>query len=323
MPKKIHEVTLEDFARSFGTTVEDIPDDCRAFIAKNDFRYEILTGKERDKVILSVLKKIESDQQIIGAPERQTAWEKGWEENLQDFVKSGHDLNKLVPKFIRPNQAIRLDQNYIMPANPNFELDYFSVYRLWLFKKYLKDLKSIYEFGCGSGFNLAVLAQLYPGKKLYGLDFVPSSVNLVNKLGKVYGWNITGHLFDMLRPDESFKIEDNSAIFTIGTVEQLASNFEPFLQFVLKRSPELCLHVEPTIELYDENNLVDYLAMKFHRKRGYTENYLTRLRELEAQKRIEILKVKRPFWGSLYMEGYSYMAWRPKKAVSLIASDRA
>ncbi len=313
MPTKIHEVTLDDFARSFGTTVEDIPDDCREFIAKNDFTYEILSGEERDQVILDVLKKIETDQQIIGAPERQATWEKGWEENLQDFVKSGYELNKLVPKFIRPNKAIRLSRNYIMPYNPNFELNYFSVFRLWLFKKFLKDFESIYEFGCGTGFNLAVLAQLYPEKKLYGLDFVPSSVNLVNKLGEVYGWNVTGYLFDMLSPDQNLEIDNNSAVFTIGAVEQLASNCEPFLQFLLKRSPELCLHVEPTIELYDENNLIDYLAMKFHRKRGYTENYLTRLRELEAQNRIKILKVKRLFWGSLYMEGYSYTVWKLRK----------
>ena len=315
MTEKVYQVTLEDFARSFGTTVEDIPDDCRELIAKTDFRYKILIGEERDKVILDALERIESDRQVIGAPERQDVWQKGWEENLQDFIKSGYDLNKLVPKFIRPNQAMRLNRNYIVPSNPNFELDYFSVFRLWLFRKYLKDFESIYEFGCGTGFNLAILAQLYPEKKLHGLDFVPSSVELVNKLGEAYGWKMTGHLFDMLSPDDNFEMEDNSAIFTIGTVEQLASNFGAFLQFLLKRPPELCLHVEPTIELYDENNLIDYLAMKFHRKRGYTEGYLTRLRELEAQNKIEILKVKRPFFGSLYMEGYSYMVWRPKRKV--------
>ena len=312
MPTEIHEVTLEDFARSFGTTVDDIPDDCRELIAKTDFRYKILAGEERDKVLLDVLKKIESDQQIIGAPERQTTWEKGWQENLQDFIRSGYALDRLVPKFIEPNQAKRLNRNYIIPSNPNFELDYFSVFRLWLFKKYLKEFESIYEFGCGTGFNLVALAQLYPEKKLYGLDFVPSSRDLVNRIGEVYGWKMTGHFFNMLSPDENCKIENNSAIFTIGAIEQLASNFEAFLQFFLKRSPELCLHVEPTIELYDENNLIDYLAMKFHRKRGYTEGYLTRLRELEAKNKIEILKVKRLFWGSLYMEGYSLIIWKPK-----------
>lgn len=311
--KFINQLTVEDFARSFGTTVADIPDKCQELITKTDFRYKILEEEERDKVILDVLRNIESDRQVIGAPERQDVWEKGWAENLQDFIKSDYDLKKLAPKFIRPGQPIRLNRNYILPSNPNFELDYYSVFRLWLFQKYLSNFDYIYEFGCGTGFNLVVLARLYPEKQLYGLDFVPASVALVNKLGEVYGWNITGHLFDMLSPDNNFKIDDNSAIFTIGAIEQLASNFEPFLQFVLKCPPELCLHVEPTIELYDENNLVDYLAMKFHRKRGYTENYLTRLRALETQNRIQILKVQRPFFGSLYMEGYSYIVWRAKR----------
>lgn len=310
--KTTQEVTLEDFVRSFGTTIEDIPDDCRELIAKTDFRYKILQGEERDKVILDVLKKIESDRQVIGAPERKDAWGKGWEENLQDFVNSGYDLNKLVPKFIRASQVVRFNGNYIMPFNPNFELDYFSIFRLWLFRRYLNNLESIYEFGCGTGFNLIVLSQLYPEAKLHGLDFVSSSVDLVSKLGEVYGWNMKGHLFDMLSPDDNFKIDNNSAIFTVGAVEQLASNFEPFLQFLLGQSPKLCIHVEPTIELCNENNLIDYLAMKFHRKRGYTENYLTRLRELEAQNRVEILKVKRLFFGSLYIEGYSLIIWEPR-----------
>ena len=304
------QITLEDFAQCFGTTVEDIPDSCRDLIAKTDFRYKIPTGEERDEILLSVLKKIESDKQTVGAAERQNVWEKGWAENLYDFVKSGHNLNSLVPKFIRPNQVIRFNRNYIFPCNPKFELDYFSIFRIWLFEKYLKTFDSIYEFGCGTGFNLAVLAQLYPKKNLHGLDFVPSSVDLVNRIGDIYSWSLTGHLFNMLTPDENFKIANNSAIFTIGTIEQLAGNFEAFLQFVLKHSPKLCIHVEPTLELYDENHLVDYLAMKFHRKRGYTENYLTRLRELESDNIVEILKVQRPFFGSMYMEGYSCIIWR-------------
>jgi len=308
------ELGLEDFARSFGTTVDNIPDECRDLIAKTDFSYRVLAGEERDKILLNVLTKIESDQQVIGAKERQSTWEKGWAENFQDFVKSGYDLNSLIPRFIRPNQVIRLKGDYVLPTNPKFELDYLSVFRLWLFQKYLAEFDSIYEFGCGTGFNLAVLAQLYPEKQLYGLDFVPSSQNLVDKLAEANGWKMTGRLFDMVSPDEDFEIADNSAIFTIGVVEQLAGKFEAFLQFLLKNSPRLCINVEPTIELYDEDKLVDYLAMKFHRKRGYTDNYLTRLRELEAEKRIEIMKVKRLFFGSLYMEGYSYIIWRPKKA---------
>jgi len=309
---KKEDFTIKDFACSFGIDVDDISNSCKELISETDFKYTVIEREERDKLLLNVIKKIESDKQKIGTSEREKVWEQGWSENLKEFVKSNGDLKKLVPKFIRSNQAIRLNQKYVMPSNPNFELDYFSVFRLWVFNEYLKDFDNIYEFGCGTGFNLVVLSQLYPKKNLYGLDFVPSSVNLVNKISEMYGWNISGHLFDMISPDEKFEIKNNSAVFTFGSVEQLASKFDAFLQYLLKSKPKLCIHMEPTIELYDENNFIDYLAIKFHKKRGYTENFLTRLKELEKQNKIEILKVKRLFFGSLYMEGFSYIIWRPK-----------
>ncbi len=36
---EISELKLDDFASLFGTTIDDIPDDCRELIAKMDFRY--------------------------------------------------------------------------------------------------------------------------------------------------------------------------------------------------------------------------------------------------------------------------------------------
>ncbi len=311
MMEPMRQVTVEDFAFSFGTTVEDIPPDCKQLIAERDFRYRVLEGEERDRAVLDVLRKTESDTQIVGGDGRQDVWEKGWDENLQDFIKSDFDLGKLVPRFIRPDSIMRFNGNYIEPINANFELDYYSVFRLWLFRKYLSDVQTIYEFGCGTGFNLVALAQLYPDKIFHGLDFVSPSRELVNKIAQVYGWNMTGHIFDMKSPDEKLEIADNSAVVTIGTIEQLASDFEAFLQFLLKHSPAICIHVEPTIELYNEDNLVDYLSARFHRKRGYTQGFLPRLQQLQNENKIQILKVKRLFFGNLMMEGYHLLIWRP------------
>jgi len=305
-------ITLADFARSFGTDVGDIPVECTNLIENIDFGYRIIRGKERDKVILDVLRKIETDKQVVGAEQRRDIWETGWAENLREFIESGGNINVITPKFIRAGRPIRFAQKYIMPNNPNFELDYFSVFRLWLFKKYFSDYDSIYDFGCGTGFNLVTLARLFPEKRLYGLDFVPSAGELINKLAQQYKWKMTGILFDMISPDETLQLDENSVVFTSGAIEQLSGRFEAFLKFLLKRSPALCVHIEPTVELYDENNLVDYLAVRFHRKRGYTEGYLPRLKQLAKDGRAEILKVKRPFFGSLYMEGYSLIVWRPK-----------
>ncbi len=309
MPK----VTLHDFIESFGADENSISQECIDLITRKDFTYEILEGSKRDEVILEVLKKLESDRQIIGAKERQDIWSNGWNENLQDFINSNYDLQKLVPKFIRPNKIIRYKQNYICSANPNFELDYYLVFRKWLFARYFKEFSNIYEFGCGTGFNLVALSQLYPDKNLYGTDFVKSSVDLVNAIAKAYNIKLKGAIFDMINPDQSFRLKENSLIFTIGSIEQLASKFENFLQYLLDNSPELCVHVEPTVELYEKDNLVDYLAIEFHKKRGYTQGFLPRLQELEKEGKTKILKVKRLFFGSLFMEGYNLIIWRPIK----------
>lgn len=306
-----HTVTIDDFARSVGTDFNDIPVICRNLVNSKNFKYRIIEGQERDKLIVDILKKIDSDQQIVGAKEREQVWENGWKENLNDFVSRGHDLSTLTPKFIRAGQPIRLCGKYIQSENPNFELDYYSIFRQWLFNKYMRRFNTIYEFGCGTGFNLVELAKLFPEKKYRGLDFVNSSKEIVDSVAKVYKWNLNGHVFNMIFPDKYFEIESGSLIFSIGAIEQLAGKFEAFLQFLLAKRPELCVHVEPIIELYDENVLFDYLAIMFHKKRGYTQGLLPRLEELETQGKIKIEKVKRLYFGSLFMEGYSYIVWRP------------
>ena len=307
-----NELRLEDFARLFGTTVNGIPQDCRELISKSDFRYRKLNGGERDQVLLSVLKRIDSGQFTQAGKESKARWEKGWAENLRSFIEQSHDLSKLVPKFLKPAQPLRIYQDYAMPADPNFEFNWYDVFRHWLFRTYLEDVETVYEFGCGSGYNLAVLAQLYPDKRLYGLDWAAASKDTVNELGRTYGWNMLGLIFDFFAPDWSIKIVGNSAVLTIGALEQTGRDYESFLQYVLECRPSLCLHVEPIVEWYDESNLIDYVAVRFHRARKYWEGFPNRLRQLENEGKIEILKTCRSYFGSLYHDGYSYLVWRPK-----------
>ena len=81
--------------------------------------------------------------------------------------------------------------------------------------------------------------------------------------------------------------------------------------FLLEKKPSLVVHIEPIYEVYDQDILFDYLAAKFHSKRGYTAGYLPRLKELEAKGKIEILNVQRLNFGSLLFEGFTNIIWRP------------
>tara|TARA_Y100000816_G_C26080794_1_gene569609 strand:+ start:148 stop:1086 length:939 start_codon:yes stop_codon:yes gene_type:complete len=310
MNPDLKKVSVSDFANHFGTSKNDFDDEIKKMINEIDFSYYELSESENLKTILEILKRIESDEQKIASKERENVWQKGWNENYTEFIKSNYNLDTLIPKFIRPNQLIRLNRRFIKPANNLFEFDFFRVFRYWLFSKYFSEFDSIYEFGCGTGMNLVELSKLYPEKKLYGSDFVKSSVNLVNEIAKAFDLNLKGFQFDMINPNFDFKIDSNSIFYTFGALEQLGSQTEKMLRYILKQKPKLIVHLEPTIELYDENNLIDYLAIKFHKKRGYTEGYLPMLKKLEKEGEIKIVKEKRLEFGSLLMEGFTYFIWK-------------
>lgn len=306
-------IGIEDFARLFGTEVDDFDDECRQFISKTDFGYRELNSQERGKTILSVLKRIDSGELAVAGKERVCQWEKGWSENLHNFIFSGWNLDALIPKYVRPNQVLRLYRDYIMPSNANFELNFFTVLRLWLFKKYFGEFDNVYEFGCGPAYNLPLIAKMFPQKGLYGLDWSNVAVEIVNILHDKHGINAIGCLFDMYSPNYDLKMSENSVAITIGGLEQLGKDYREFIYYLQDEAPRLCIHVEPLCELYDEDNLMDYLAIKFHKARNYLDGFLTYLQKLEALGKIEIVKTQRMYFGSLFHDGWSMVFWKLRR----------
>ena len=148
----------------------------------------------------------------------------------------------------------------------------------------------IYEFGCGNGHNRTATATWR------GFDW---SENAVKKL---WAKGVKAEYFNMLEPRD---IDVPGVAVTFHALEQLGKNFRPFLDFLLKAKPKVVVHIEPLIELY-EDNLLDYLAVQYHRKRGYLEGYLPAVINSGA----EILELKRSYFGSLYHEAYSVFVWK-------------
>ena len=304
------QVTASDFAALFG--VASLPPPCAELAARPDFRYDVLSGAAREKILAQVAAHVDSDRPTRVGEHRAEIWESCWSDNLQKFIEAGYDAEQLVPDFIKPGQPIRLNQDYVVPANARFELDFFAVCRAFLFERFFRDVQSVYEFGCGSGFNLLALARQQPGKKLCGLDWSRSSNETLNLVGKKLGVDITGRHFDFFNPDPNLELGPRAGVLTMCALEQVGPRHGPFLDFLLAKKPAICVNMEPMLELYDPTNAVDALAIRFHRKRGYLEGFLPALDKLAAAGRIEILERKRFRFGSLYHECYSYVAWRTR-----------
>ncbi len=308
---KIDEI---DFAKSLGIESDLLSESCVNLIKSLNFDLEELKKNERDQLILQIIKKIKEDIQVIASPDRTSVWESGWGENLSSYIESNRSLESLIPKFIRSGQPIRWFQDFYIPVNPNFELNFIKVLRHFISDTYLTDdIVNLYEFGAGTGHNLVHFSKLNPKLNLYGTDFVESSVELMKTVGVDHNHRITAQLFDMLEPNSNdFKIEDNSAVLTFGALEQLGGDLENIISYFVDEKPKICIHVEPIAEFYDENSLVDYLANWFQSKRGYSAGLVNLLNKAEKSGKIEIIKSRRLFFGSLMMEGYNLIVWRTK-----------
>lgn len=298
---------LEDIARLVGAE----PDALKKYYNPSwDFSFERLTGKERDDTVLAMLKKIDSPELTIAGPQKKAQWEKGWDENLEDFKKSGADFASLVPKYIRPGAILRLDGDYIRPTSDQFELNYFSIMRDYLTEKYLSDANPLYEFGCGPALNVVALAKQFPKKEIHGLDWVSAPKEIIEIAREKYGLNIHGHVFDMFSPDPSLVLPPGSAVFSSGALEQLGENFKIFLTYLLGQKPKIVVTINHFTELYDPDVLNDYLAIKFERRRNYLYGFIPELQRLKKEGKVEIVTLHRSHIGSMVHDGYSYVVWR-------------
>lgn len=303
-------LTFKSFANIFDDKEDNLPFLAKQFIRKTNFKYKIVADEEYNQAILKIIKTLDSQSLKISGPHRLNDWEKGWEEHLFELKKSNYDLNLLVARFMMQGAYNRLQGNLIKAENDSFEGDFVAVIRYYLFNKYYKKIKTLYEFGAGTGVNLVAASEIFPKMKLIGLDWAKSSIDIINALKQKIDINISGERFDLFKPDKKYHLDKNSAILTIGTLEQLGKNFKPFINYLLKNKPEICIHLETLYELYDHDNLLDYLARKYLEKRNYLIGFLPYLKTLEAKKKIKILEVRRTF-GSSYHEGYTYTVWKP------------
>lgn len=303
-------LTVKEIAQIIGAGDKDLPEVCLRSIERLDFRVERIEGEDEQRQFEEVEGVLGSDLDVAGS-HRKVQWEDGWGENLKEFVESGYDLSTLVPKFIRPYRPMRLQGGYYRIADPFFETNMVTVFRERLFSEWFSDVDHIYEFGCGTGHNLVALAGLFPDKKLHGLDFAEVSEKIIDAIRAHHELNIDGGQVDLTHPDDSIELEPNSAVFTLGALEQLGTGFEPFLEYVLRSNPALCINIETLHELYDNDNRYDDVARRYLEKRGYLNGLVGRLRELEDEGRVEILDTRRTF-GSLFHEGYSYIVWRAR-----------
>jgi len=307
---KIYDIYPELFCSMFDDSTKNLPDLFWQVFSSINTKWRLPTLSEGEDYVLSLLKRMYVARDTHDEEANHLAFENGWSENLQLVKEYGVGAETLRPRYFRESKFLRFSKRIIIPENLNLEYDLFTLSRILFFYRYLADFDFVYEFGCGSCGNLLLLSQMFSDKSYAGFDWTDSSVALARQLGKEIGSSISGQLFNFLRPDTSVKLSSYTAVLTIHALEQIGSNFDRWIDYLLAEKPGIVINYEPMIEFYDNDNLYDYLARRYSEKRGYLNGYLTALRNLSCEGRVEIIKEVRPYVGGIWHES-SLLVWKP------------
>ena len=280
-------------------------------LERRDLRYAVLAAEQRDQVLLEIMGVLLGETPRAGK-HRSSDWESGWTENLTLYVASGDD-RALVPRYFNKNPVVRWRQELVRSESPTLEFDLFATLLDWVLDTRVPDhTKALYEFGCGTGHNLLRARERFPRAKITGLDWATSSQEAIRALSRAHDDEHMGaQHFDFFNPDTSLDLDSSSAVLTVAALEQVGSGFSPFLDYLCGQRPTAVVHIEPIRELLDPENLMDFLSIEYFKKRDYLDGYLTELRRRETIGEVEILEARRTFVGSLFIDGYSLIVWRP------------
>tara|TARA_E500000331_G_C17191838_1_gene685268 strand:+ start:325 stop:1263 length:939 start_codon:yes stop_codon:yes gene_type:complete len=305
-----NKLTVRDFEKCFGRPVSDY---VRRQIDKYDFSYFDIDDEEYQRLVIFCINSLKKDLKECGS-HRQEEWQQGWNENWNSFKKS-EDLNDLFPRYYtrEKDMLLRFDGKLIRPKSLKFELNTHNVIISHVADLFMRDVSTIYDFGCGTGKNFLPISAVNPNAQLVGADWTQASGKIISKLSKTSEIKCKFSLFDFFNPDKDLKIQPNSAVITVAALEQVGKNFDKFLNYLIESKPEICIHVEPIVEFLDpDNNILDYCMYHYMNKRNYLNGLYERLKNLEKDGIIEIISANRVGLGGFWTEGTSIIAWKVK-----------
>lgn len=302
-------ILISDLEKSFGIKKNFFSKEFYKIYKKVNLKYFNINKKEEKKLISSIVNKIIQDKKDISSTKRKKIWHKGWEQNYKLFKKNPKDLKHLFPQYLKKS-PLRFFRKFIKPQSKYFEYNFFQLLRQSLIDKYLIKYNNIYEFGSGTGLTVLSLSKNFPNKKIFASDFVKSSINIIDLIKQHYKLNIESSIFDIKKPNYNLDIKDNSAVITFGAIEQVGTNYKQFVNYLLKKKPNLIINMEPFKETYDLKNYMDLLSYFFVHKRKYAEDFLPYLKKLEKLRIIKIIKFQRTYFGGKMMESYNYIVWK-------------
>jgi hypothetical protein len=304
-----NKITVELFCEISGIQISDLTPYFINKIANHNLLFNFINKNQEENFIYEYKKIIFEDDLKKSGPARHDDWEFGWNENLEIYKNNSSEIS-LIPKYMKKSNFFRINGKLAESNNEYFEYILTRLHHQAIALKFLKEFYFIYEFGCGTGINLISFNEVLPSKKYIGLDWCESSKNIINEVNKNNQLNLKFENFNFFKP-RKINFEKNSAVCTIASLEQVGEEFKNFIDLLVEEKPGIVIHIEPIIEWYNMDSILESLSFHYHKKRGYLDGILRYLEDLESKKIITILQKFKTQFGESRHNPFSLIVWKP------------
>jgi len=305
--KKIKKIKYSDFKIFFKQ--KNFSKKIKKDINSMNLEYVTLSFSENKEILNKITQAIKSKKIKKSGKKYKDRWNQGWKENFLLLKKNSP--NSIRPKYFGKYNYARINSKIYKTKNKFFDFKILKLILSIIFEKYFSLPEQIIEFGCGTGHNLIQLKKTNKDAELYGLDWSIYSQKILKLISKKKNENINGYHFDYFNPKIDFKLDKVWSCYTVASLEQTGTKYKKFLNMLLRKKPRIVVNLEPVPELLNKKNLYDKLSIKYMYKRNYLRNYYTYLKKIEKEKKIKILFSSKSYFGSLYINGYSLIVWKP------------
>ena len=273
--------------------------------------YDIIDGDRKAKLINKIIESIFVSQNFrVIKKNSLNVWNKGWEEIYNKIKNKKFDEKSIMPQYFSSQKVLRFQNEYIK-TDKYFGCRMDQLIRKLVLYKFVNKTSNIIELGSGTGNNQILINKLFPKIKQTASDWSSPSLSINRLISKKIKKDIKIIKLNMidLKGWENLEIDKNSLLLTTHSLEQLSGYSSNLLQKILNSNFKRVINIEPIIENYDQQNLLDFLAISYHKKRNYLTNWLYNLEKLERKKEIKFIFNKRFKFGDKFHEAYSVIVW--------------
>src|SRR5689334_12876936 len=128
----------KEFETAVGLPPGSLDERTKTLLEQTSLLYSSLDEDAQAATRAKVAEDIDRGFTVVGE-HRAGIWRDAWQDHLDDFVRSGHALEALNPRFVGGTALLRWQGTYIEGVTERFELAFLEIFRDWLFRTYLAD----------------------------------------------------------------------------------------------------------------------------------------------------------------------------------------